>query len=77
MKRFKEEFIYVLVMAFIYFVYAVTNTVSENPSITEGLPNWQLYLVLASVLASIFKAFLIIGIILAIIYIILFLYSFV
>lgn len=77
MKRFKNEFIFILVMAVIYFVYAVTNTIAENPSIAEGLPNLQLYLVIAAVLATIFKVFLIMGIILAIIYIVVFLYSFV
>lgn len=72
--KLKYVVIYVLVMSFIYFAYKVTSIVSNNPSILDGMQNWQLYLVVGTVLASIFKVFLIIGMIFALVCLVLILY---
>lgn len=72
--KLKYVVIYVLVMSFIYFAYKVTSIVSNDPSILDGMQNWQLYLVVGTVLASIFEVFLIIGIIFALVCLVLILY---
>lgn len=72
---FKYFILYVLIMAFLYFAYKTTDIVSKDPSILDGIQNWQLYFVVATVLATIFKAFIVIGWIIGVVYIILFLYS--
>ena len=59
--KLKYVIIYVLVMSVIYFAYKVTSIVSDNPSILDGMQNWQLYLVVGMVLVSIFQTLLIIG----------------
>lgn len=73
--KLKYVIIYVLVMSIIYFAYKVTSIVSTNPSILDGMQNWQLYLVIGIILASIFQIFLIIGMIFALVCLVLILYG--
>lgn len=73
--KLKYVIIYVLVMSIIYFAYKVTSIVSTNPSILDGMQNWQLYLVIGTILASIFQTFLIIGMIFALVCLVLILYG--
>ena len=72
--KLKYVIIYVLVMSVIYFAYKVTSIVSDNPSILDGMQNWQLYLVVGTVLASIFQTLLIIGMIFTLVCLVLILY---
>ena len=72
--KLKYVIIYVLVMSFIYFAYKVTSIVSTNPHILDGMQNWQLYLVVGTVLASIFQTLLIIGTIFTLVCLVLILY---
>lgn len=72
--KLKYIIIYILVMSIIYFAYKVTSIVSANPSILDGMQNWQLYLAIGTILASIFQAFLIIGMIFALVCLVLILY---
>ena len=65
MKYLKWIIYYVLVMTFIYFMFRITEIVSTNPSILDGVPYQQLHLVVALLLAHIFKVYLLLGIILA------------
>lgn len=65
--KLKYIIIYILVMSIIYFAYKVTSIVSANPSILDGMQNWQLYLIVGTVMASIFQTFLIIGMIFALV----------
>jgi len=72
--KLKYVIIYILVMSIIYFAYKVTSIVSANPSILDGMQNWQLYLAIGTILASIFQTFLIIGMIFALVCLVLILY---
>ena len=72
--KLKYVIIYVLVMSIIYFAYKVTSIVSANPSILYGMQNWQLYLIVGTVMASIFQTLLIIGMIFALVCLVLILY---
>lgn len=72
--KLKYVIIYVLVMSVIYFAYKVTSIVSTNPHILDGMQNWQLYLVVGTVLASIFQTLLIIGMIFTLVCLVLILY---
>ena len=72
--KLKYVIIYVLVMSVIYFAYKVTSIVSDNPHILDGMQNWQLYLVVGTVLASIFQTLLIIGTIFTLVCLVLILY---
>lgn len=74
MKYLKWIIYYVLVMTFIYFMFRITEIVSTNPSILDGMQNWQLYLIVGTVMASIFQTFLIIGMIFALVCLVLILY---
>ena len=74
MKLTDDVIIYVLVMSVIYFAYKVTSIVSDNPHILDGMQNWQLYLVVGTVLASIFQTLLIIGMIFTLVCLVLILY---
>lgn len=61
MKYFKWILYYLLAMTFIYFMFRVTEIVSTNPSLLDGVPYQQLHLVVALILAHIFKGYLLIG----------------
>lgn len=61
MKYFKWILYYLLAMTFIYFMFRVTEIVSTNPSLLDGVPYQQLHLVVALILAHIFKVYLLIG----------------
>lgn len=72
--KLKYVIIYILVMSIIYFAYKVTSIVSANPSILDGMQNWQLYLIVGTVMASIFQTIFIIGMIFALVCLVLILF---
>lgn len=75
MKYLKWITYYILVMTFIYFMFRVTEIVSTNPSLLDGVPYQQLHLVVALILAHILKAYLFLGIIFAVCCIFIYVYG--